>query len=199
MHRRSRHITLLTTSALALIPCAARAAEFKVTETADAVDASPGDGACAAAGGGCTLRAAIQEANSAPGKSTVTVPAGRYVLKIAPFPQAGSIVDMDAANGDLDLNAGIALRGAGAGRTIIDGGGVDRVFETGVEVETEISDLTVTGGDATAGTSQEINLGGGIHNKSGITLERVELVGNKSDGGGGMFSIPGRCPSSATA
>jgi hypothetical protein len=61
-------------------------------------------------------------------------------------------------------------------------------------VETAIRDLTITGSDSTAAGSQEIDLGGAILNKSGITLDRVELIGNRADGGGGMFSIPGTMP-----
>jgi hypothetical protein len=101
---------------------------------------------------------------------------------------------MDAANGDLDLGSEITIRGGGAGATIIDGGGVDRVFETGSSAVVRITDLTLTGGDSTAGGSQEIDLGGAILNKGAITLERVALVGNRADGGGGMFSIPGTDP-----
>jgi CSLREA domain-containing protein len=185
-----------TAVALVLMGGSARAAELTVTSTRDAVDASVGDGRCAAAGagGGCTLRAAVQEADAASGATTIVVPAGRYVLAIAPAPEAGSASDVDPANGDLDLTADIAVRGAGVGRTIIDGGGIDRVFETGSDVTAQLRDLTVTGGDSTASGSQEIDLGGGILNKSGITLERVELVGNRADGGGGMFSIPGTMP-----
>ena len=37
---------------------------FTVNSIADEIDATPGDGVCATAGGACTLRAAIQEANA---------------------------------------------------------------------------------------------------------------------------------------
>jgi hypothetical protein len=153
-----------------------------------------GDGRCVSTAGGCTLRAAIQEADAGSGATTVRVPAGRFRLSIAPFPEAGSLLDMDASNGDLDISGRVDITGAGAGRTIIDGGGVDRVFETGVLATVHLSDLTVTGGDATANGSQEIDLGGGILNKGAITLDRVELAANTADGGGGMFSIPATSP-----
>ena len=43
----------------------AAAVAFGVDSTVDAVDANPGDGACAAASGACTLRAAIHPSNVA--------------------------------------------------------------------------------------------------------------------------------------
>jgi trimeric autotransporter adhesin len=54
---------------LGVAPFAARAEgspghTFVVTSAADRPDANPGDGACRAAGGGCTLRAALQQANA---------------------------------------------------------------------------------------------------------------------------------------
>jgi CSLREA domain-containing protein len=194
--RSGRRAAALAVIALAVAPGVVHAAAFTVTSTADAVDSNVGDGRClsTANGGGCTLRAAIQEADAAGGVSTVTVPAGRYRLTIPPIPEAGSALDMDASNGDLDLNGAIDVKGGGAGRTIIDGGSIDRVFETGVTASAHLSDLTVTGGDSTANGSQEIDLGGGILNKGAITLDRVELVANVADGGGGMFSIPGTSP-----
>lgn len=181
--------------ALSLTPGAAQAAEFTVGSAADAADAAVGDGSCAstATGGRCTLRAAVQEAGAASGASTILVPAGRYRLTIAPT-AAGSASDEDAGQGDLDLKGTITARGAGVGKTVIDGGGLDRVFETDGSAKVSLSDMTITGGDSTAGGSQEIDLGGGILNKGAITLTRVELVGNKADGGGGMFSIPGTLP-----
>src|SRR4051794_27489032 len=190
--RRAVLLAALLSSMLA--PGVARAQNLVVSSRSDAADASAGDGTCAAAGGGCTLRAAVQEADAADTATTIVVPAGRYRLTIPPVPEAGSAADMEPGSGDLDLSGELAIRGAGPGRTVIDGGGIDRVFETASQATVQISDLTVTGGDSTAGGSQEIDLGGAILNKGGITLDRVELVGNLADGGGGMFSIPGTDP-----
>ncbi|MET0306180.1 MAG: CSLREA domain-containing protein [Solirubrobacterales bacterium] len=58
-----------TVAALIVLACAfasappANAAELMVDSTADAVDVAPGDESCLTAGGECTLRAAIEEAN----------------------------------------------------------------------------------------------------------------------------------------
>ena len=60
---------LVALPALGLTACAPEVT-FTVTSSADAVDASPGDGTCATATGDCSLRAAVQEANraSVPGR-----------------------------------------------------------------------------------------------------------------------------------
>jgi hypothetical protein len=148
-----------------------------------------------AAGGGCTLRAAIQEADAASGASTVAVPAGRYRLSIAPLGAAGSLADNDAGSGDLDISGELTITGAGPATTIVDGAGVDRVFQVGNFANAQLRDMTITGADATGGgASQEIDLGGGILNQGSIVVERVALIGNLADGGGGMFSIPGTTP-----
>ncbi|MEX2431452.1 MAG: CSLREA domain-containing protein, partial [Dehalococcoidia bacterium] len=49
----------------------AQEATFSVDTTADAVDANPGDGACATEDGSCTLRAAIQEGNAQSGPQSI--------------------------------------------------------------------------------------------------------------------------------
>src|SRR5438093_12159986 len=90
----------------------AAAATFTVNDTADAVDAVPGDGSCATAASTCTLRAAIQEANANVGPDTIVVPAGTYLLTIA-----GQGEDA-AATGDLDIRDDLTITGAGADSTI---------------------------------------------------------------------------------
>src|SRR6266516_2056309 len=98
------------------------AAVFTVNSTVDAVDVSPGDGACATLGGRRTPRAAVQEANARPGADGVNLPAGTYVLAIL-----GAGEDA-AVTGDLDITDDLTITGAGAESTIVDGGHIDRVF-----------------------------------------------------------------------
>lgn len=83
------------------IPCLS--AEFTVDRPDDAVDAVPGDGVCATAPEpGCSLRAAIQEANALPGLDTVVLPAGTFLLSLEG-------IDEDAsATGDIDIKIGRA-------------------------------------------------------------------------------------------
>ena len=68
------------TAAVVLTASPARAAAFVVTSTADLPDADLTDGVCAAAGGACTLRAAVQQTDALPGMDSVTVSAGTYLL-----------------------------------------------------------------------------------------------------------------------
>jgi CSLREA domain-containing protein len=53
------------------LPATHAATTFTVNSLADTPDAAPGNGTCATAGGVCTLRAAIEEANSLSGDDTI--------------------------------------------------------------------------------------------------------------------------------
>jgi CSLREA domain-containing protein len=171
---------------------AARAATFFVNSAADKPDANPGDHMCITDAATCTLRAAVQEADADGGSNTILIPRGYYRLRIPPSPEAGAAGQDDAGKGDLDVAASLTIRGDGARQTIIDGGGLDRVFSIAANVTASISDMTITGGDATGGgTSKEIDMGGAIFNQGTVSLERMRLVGNHADGGGAVFSIPG--------
>lgn len=170
---------------------------WTVDALGDGLDASPGDGACRTAAGHCSLRAAIQEANASSGPDVITLPAGRIELSQPnrfPVPSQTADLELDPTSGDIDLLLGpIAISGAGAARTTIDGNGIDRVFSVAPTASLSVRDLTITGGDATANdkTEADISIGGAILNQGGqLTAERVALVDNKADGGGGIFSIP---------
>ena len=171
---------------------AAHAADFVVDSTADLPDAKPGDHVCLTDAATCTLRAAVQEADADGGTNTIFVPGGYYRLRTPPATEAGSPGQDDAGKGDLDIGGMLIIHGAGARQTIIDGGGLDRVFSIAGTATASISDMTLTGGDATGGgTARGISMGGAIFNQGTATLERMRLVGNRADGGGAAFSIPG--------
>lgn len=159
---------------------------FTVDNTADQVDAKPGDGKCATELGTCTLRAAIQEANEQ-GGGTINLNPGTYVLSIKPD---GALPL--AATGDLDIYGELTISGGGADKTIVDGGGISRVFAMQVASRVTLSDLTVRNGRALPGED-----GGGIVNYGNLTLENVTVTGNatQSDAtmsadapGGGIFN-----------
>ena len=97
-----------------LFPILLHATNFTVNNTADKVDANLGDGLCADDIGNCTLRAAIQEANSLVGANIINVSAGTYVLTIQ------GVEENAAATGDLDIIDDLTIIGEGV---VCDGGG----------------------------------------------------------------------------
>src|SRR2546426_3780585 len=185
MRRRGRFLFTLASLLLAVAPVAA--ATFTVNDTADAVDAVLGDGTCATAGGTCTLRAAIQEANALPGPDTIMVPAGTYLLTIE-----GRDEDL-AVTGDLDITDDVTITGAGADRTILDGNGIDRIFDielptSRVAIVVAIAALTIRNGNSGPGALAD---GGGLYNSGTLTLRDVVVANNTTAAasGGGITNI----------
>lgn len=70
--------TVFLTAAVLLMVCPGMG-QFAVNVLVDSQDASPGDGVCADAGGNCSLRAAVMEANATAGPNDVFLPAGDYL------------------------------------------------------------------------------------------------------------------------
>jgi hypothetical protein len=163
----------------------------------DQVDAEPGDGICASAEGLCTLRAAIMEANAseftADGQRfTILLKPGVYLLSLANALNTDEVGLGDAlsrpiiasdATGSLNVKVPMTFHGAGARETVIDGNQLDRVFEISQDANTMMTDLVVTGGHGNT-------MGGGIHARAHLRLERVHIMGNWSSGGGGIFINP---------
>jgi len=117
---------------------------FTVNALQDAVDAAPGDGVCATAAKVCSLRAAIQEANKLPGSDIILVPAGTYQLSLAE-PSDGGIT-----GGDLDVTDTLWIRGLGVQPSVVDAGGLYRVFDLyGGFVR--LDDIEIRDGDADEG------------------------------------------------
>lgn len=172
-----------------LFPAAVPAAGFTVNTTEDAVDAVPMDGLCATASGSCSLRAAIMEANALPGLDTIDVPAGTYLLTLA-----GPDED-DGLTGDLDINDDVTIRGAGPGVTILDGNGLDRIFD--VLAPTTITGMTIRNGNP--GTGPTGHHGGAIFNGDFLALKDVVITGNAAEMvGGGIANIGDLTLSDAT-
>jgi CSLREA domain-containing protein len=89
------------------------AATFVVNTTADTQDATPGNGQCADAGGACSLRAAITEANALAGADIITLPAGTYTHSLTAATEDAN------AGGDMDITGPLTINGAGAATTIV--------------------------------------------------------------------------------
>jgi hypothetical protein len=165
-------------SVLCLLVAAApgRATTYLVDRTDDppsasaCQDATPND---------CSLRGAILAANANPGADTIMLPANTYTLTIT-----GRGEDV-AATGDLDITGDVTIVGAGAPTTIIDGGGIDRIFD--VWAHLTASGLTIRNGNPGTGLPG----GGGIYSAMGTTAATVNLTdvtvsGNSASHGGGI-------------
>ncbi len=182
-----RIVWCLPISAMCVLAAAnlGRAATFVVNDVTDAVDMTPADNMCLTAGGKCTLRAAVQQANALAGHDTIMLPAGTYKLTIS-----GRCEDA-AATGDLDITDDLTITGAGAATTIIDGGGIDRVFD--VWAPLGVSGVAIRNGNP--GTmlcpSGQLPLGGGIYSAAGmstasVALTNVIVTDNTATHGGGI-------------
>src|SRR5918999_4644740 len=160
-----------------------------VTTTADAPDTSAGNGICRTAGGQCSVRAAIQEANGLIGHDVVEIPPGTYEIEIP-------VANEDfPSTGDHDIADSVTIRGTGAGQTILDGGfplpdqpvearGIDRIFE----IHPSAGNVTIERLTLQEGYTEEA--GGAIQNWSPglLKLDRVHLLDNLSAKEGGAIS-----------
>lgn len=180
--RLPRAVALAVVLALPFASAPARAANFTVTRTDDQLDTSPGDGFCIAQnGGGCSLRAAVQEANALFGADGIYLPAGTYTLS-----RAGAGEDL-AATGDLDVTSAITLLGDGWwASTIQMTAALDRIFHVQGFAALELGDVTLTGG-VVAG------VGGGVHVQAGgaFELSRSRIRSCSAHHGGAIGAIGG--------
>jgi CSLREA domain-containing protein len=99
-------------------PGAAHAATFVVTTTGDTGDTNTADNACVASGGGCTLRAAIQQANATAGADAIHFAIGTGPQTITPasaLPAIAGTVTIDGRTQPGAAPPAISLAGASAG------------------------------------------------------------------------------------
>jgi RTX calcium-binding nonapeptide repeat (4 copies) len=197
--------------AAAAWPAAADADTFVPTRLDD-----PAPDGCEASD--CSLREALIAANAHPGADTVQLGEGTYGLSIPPA-APGS----DASSGDLN-GLDVTIVGAGAGKTVIDGGGGDRVLcicsdGPGSDgTASLVQGVTIQGGrgeegggvallhsslalvdDAVRGNtvSGDDADGAGIYAVGSLLLERTTVEDNHADGkGGGLYldPLPGESP-----
>lgn len=130
------------------------------------------DGVCDAH---CSLRDAVSASNKLGNvTSRIVLPAGHYSLSRRPESEPGEVYDEDAnLDGDLDVLAGnLTLVGAGRGTTIIEGGGIDRLFEVAARAVLQINDLTLRNGVS-------MTDGAGIENRGQVIVRRSLFQGNR--------------------
>lgn len=144
---------------------------LRVTTTADTYD-----GVCDA---NCSLRDAIAVANANVDRSIITFNVN------GTFSLSRSGADDNAVNGDLDITQPLTLLGNGAGRTSLNGNGVDRVFHILGSASVVIQDVTIRGG-STGGNGGGILVDGGA-----LFLNNSVLRNNAAGQGGGLANIGG--------
>lgn len=147
-----------------------QAAGFTVTKTADT-----NDGVCDS---DCSLREAIRAANAAPGPDMITLPAGSYRLTLD-----GPDND-DAGAGDLDITDDVVISGAGPSVTIIDGQGLDRVFD----IDPASSGITVQITGVAVQNGRVTGSGGGVYIRAGarLIINGSTVYSNTAASGGGI-------------
>jgi CSLREA domain-containing protein len=175
MHRGA--CVCIAIAGVLLIPGLAGAATIKVTDKADDFFAAPG--------GTCSLREAVQAANTdaAFGGCRNGHGADRILLK------SGKTYDLslpgaDDANatGDLDVNSKITLAPTRHERATIDANDVSRVFDIVDPGALELSRLAITGGMSNQAEGSE---GGAIRNYDGeLTVTGSRISGNDATGAG---------------
>jgi hypothetical protein len=180
MCRKSSHIEFL--SVVTFVVCLfflhfapwALANTYTVNNTADPCWPDP-DNLC--------LRSAITYANTNPGKDTIILPAGTYIL----FSLSSDTLENNNQKGDLDILDDLIIIGAGAEQTIVDGNGKDRVFDIYNDTMS-MSGMTIRNGVAPTGDFG----GGGLRTSNGtLTLDKVIVRNNRIAAGGGVNDYGG--------
>ena len=148
-------------------------------------DASPGDGVCETATGNgiCTLRAAIQEANTTDGKQTISLECG--VFQLAEDESFLFAASVEAGTNLVTVNDDLEIVGMSALSTTVHGAGADRLFLVAPDTELSLKNMTVAGGMST-------EEGGAIFNQGGtVLLEGVTVQENTAATGGAIYNDGG--------
>jgi len=139
--------------ALLAWPAGALATTITVNTTADLTE-SPGQ--CQGVPGDCSIRRAVDEANTSQ-NDTIVVPAGTYILS-TPIIVSGTMT----------------VSGAGARTTTVSGNGNGSAFTVTGSGSPTISGMTITSGHRVGSTFT--SSGGGITDQANsLTLDRVNL------------------------
>jgi CSLREA domain-containing protein/uncharacterized repeat protein (TIGR01451 family) len=195
-------VTALAALTLALAGASqASAATYTVNSTVDQTDQTI-NGVCAALfDSGCTLRAAIDEANASPEADTVVLPAGTYRLDRSGEGVASG--ENRNALGDLDVAAEskLTIQGDGAETTAISGNGIDRVLDVGPLATFKLQGVTLRDGDFFGGQDEGWQKEEVVIDKlptavtpaglaadlpKGVSLDGIPCICTPLDGGGGL-------------
>ncbi|HEY2975702.1 MAG TPA: hypothetical protein VGJ48_24520, partial [Pyrinomonadaceae bacterium] len=208
-HRTSSHERaawgrgIALTSRGNLEPAAAFAPPL-VTIVVDTTADVPLVSACTAAPSDCSLRGAMQFANTNPG-TTISIPAGTYQLVVP----GGAVEGFNGDNtiGDLDVTGNnTSIIGAGANTTVIQQTQPnDRVIEVNPFLDAgfnfTISGVTITGGSETTAVGGGGLISGSIDNAVSVTnciISGNSATGSGSLGGGAIAHTGGSLTISGT-
>lgn len=171
---------------------------FRVNSTGDEADANLGNGLCATAGGLCTLRAAIQEANYGGGREIVftglpassTIQVGVAGLGALPALTAPITIDGTTAGGGfLELDGTLLASGYGltidANGCVLKGLAINR-FGVGIEIESSnnLIEGNRIGTDVTGMTAPGNDNPGVVLYSSGQPVQNNVIRGNVISGNG---------------
>ncbi|MGB2962659.1 MAG: choice-of-anchor Q domain-containing protein [Anaerolineales bacterium] len=188
-HTRLLYILFITALLIGGQPVpGARAAAIIVNSSNDNKTAGDGE---------CTLREAITNANNnsdttsgdcASGDSGVDTITFDPAINEIPIVLSGAAGEDINASGDLDtLDGGdLTIQGNGEGNTIIEGGGIDRIFHicpAGCGNTVTLIDMTVQHGSATNG--------GGINNNGTLNVQSSTIGGDPFYGTGNTATLGG--------
>lgn len=186
-----RNLMIMMVLILAFFAININAAVFLVNTTSDTQDANPGNGICADAGGNCSLRAAITEANALAGADTINLPPGVYTHSLV------SAGDNNNAGGDFDINSDLTITGNDPLTTIVQanaspGVATERVFHVrfiSAGMVVNLGGLTIQNG-RNAGNV----FGAGIRLDAGagtLNLNNAIVKDNRNASSGGGISLSG--------
>ena len=176
--RESAGAVLLLTLVTLARPPTAHGANFTVDDGGEASDADTGDPACATAGGTCTLRAALEQANASAGPHAITLPDGTYVQSAT----------LPAVVQD------VTIAGAGAAATVIQASdpGRPRLFEVPAGGRLGLSGVRLS--NAAVGPGSAILATGGD-----VVLDACAIQGNVGGAVRGQAASPLGTPARITA
>src|SRR5258705_6388973 len=160
-----------------LRPTAGATTFYVVNSTGDGPDSNLADGVCNDGTGACTLRAAIQEANTVAGDDTITFDISLNF----------HIITLNTALPDISGNLNFSGNGSSlltVQRSTAAGTPDFRIFTINSGTTVTITGLTISNGHL-AGRVSPTNLGGGILNSGNLTLNFCAVSGNFAGSGGG--------------
>jgi CSLREA domain-containing protein len=157
----------------------AQGVEFVVDSAVDEIDTTPGDGICAAESG-CTLRAAVMEANAVPGQDTIRIPGAMGISLTLNGPgEDGSLT------GDLDILDDLAIVGDGMANSGAEASGLgDRAVHVLSGVSLTLSGVSFFYGNAGGGA-----YGGSLFNEGTVSADETSFQFSHAGSGGGVMNV----------